>query len=40
MANQKISDMTAITGSNTASDDVFLIVDTNTNETKKKQERN
>ena len=35
MPVQKISDMTAITGSNTATDDVFLVVDTSTNTTKK-----
>ena len=35
MPIQRISDMTAITGSNTATDDVFLVVDSSTNETKK-----
>ena len=35
MPVQKISDMTAITGSNTATDDVFVVVDTSTNATKK-----
>ena len=35
MPVQKISEMTAIVGSNTATDDVFLVVDTSTNTTKK-----
>ena len=35
MPIQKISELTAITGSNTATDDVFLVVDTSTNTTKK-----
>jgi len=35
MPVQKISDMTAITGSNTATDDLFLVVDSSTNATKK-----
>ena len=35
MPVQKISDMTAITGSDTATDDVFLVVDSSTNVTKK-----
>ena len=35
MPIQRISEMTAITGSNTATDDVFLVVDSSTNETKK-----
>ena len=35
MAVQKITDMTAITGSNTASDDLFLVIDASTNTAKK-----
>ena len=35
MAVQKITDMTAITGSNTATDDLFLVIDASTNEAKK-----
>ncbi len=35
MANSKISDLNALTGANTASDDVFAIVDTSASETKK-----
>jgi hypothetical protein len=35
MADKKVSDLTAITGANTASDDVFLIVDTSEGVTKK-----
>ena len=35
MPVQKISEMTAIVGSNTASDDLFLVVDSSTNITKK-----
>ena len=35
MADQKISELNAITGANTADDDLFVIVDTSTNETKK-----
>jgi hypothetical protein len=35
MAIQKISDMTAITGSNTATNDLFIVVDASTAETKK-----
>ena len=35
MAVQKITDMTAITGSNTASDDLFLVIDSSTNTAKK-----
>ena len=35
MPVQKISELTAIVGSNTATDDVFLVVDTSTNTTKK-----
>ena len=35
MPVQKISEMTAITGSTTASDDLFLVVDSSTNITKK-----
>ena len=35
MAVQKITEMTAITGSNTASDDLFLVIDASTNQAKK-----
>jgi len=35
MADKKISELTAITGANTADDDVFVIVDTSAGETKK-----
>ena len=35
MAVQKITDMTAITGSNTASDELFLVIDASTNTAKK-----
>ena len=35
MANTKISDLNALTGVNTAADDVFVIVDTSVGETKK-----
>lgn len=35
MADKKISELNAITGANTADDDLFVIVDTSTNETKK-----
>ena len=35
MADQRISELNAITGANTADDDLFVIVDTSTNETKK-----
>jgi len=35
MANLKISELTALTGANSASDDVFVIVDTSAGETKK-----
>ena len=35
MTDKKISELTALTGANTASDDLFLIVDTSANETKK-----
>ena len=35
MAVQKITDMTAITGSNTASDDLFLVIDASSNQAKK-----
>lgn len=35
MADKKISDLNAITGANTADDDLFVIVDTSANETKK-----
>jgi len=35
MANLKISDLAALTGANTATDDVFVIVDTSADETKK-----
>ena len=34
MTDKKISELTAITGANTASDDLFLIVDTSANQTK------
>tara|TARA_R100000426_G_scaffold84203_1_gene63239 strand:- start:1462 stop:2436 length:975 start_codon:yes stop_codon:yes gene_type:complete len=35
MANAKISDLTALTGANTAADDLFVIVDTSVSTTKK-----
>ncbi len=35
MADKKISELTAITGSNTAATDVFVVVDTSTGQTKK-----
>ena len=35
MTDKKISELTALTGANTASDDLFLIVDTSANQTKK-----
>ena len=35
MADQKISELTAITGANTADDDVLVIVDTSASQTKK-----
>jgi len=35
MANTKISDLTALTGANTAADDVFVVVDTSSNSTNK-----
>jgi hypothetical protein len=35
MTDKKISELTAITGANTALDDLFLIVDVSANQTKK-----
>jgi diphthamide biosynthesis methyltransferase len=35
MADKKISELTAITGANTAATDVFVVVDTSTGQTKK-----